>query len=56
MPDITKCTNDECHLKSICYRFTCTPSEHQQSYARFEPQLIDKKNYIVECDKYIEQD
>lgn len=35
MPDITKCTNEECPLKETCYRYTVEPDEYQ-SYAKFE--------------------
>ena len=36
MSDITKCTNDECPLRSECYRFTATNNDIQQWYAKFD--------------------
>lgn len=36
MPDITKCNNNNCPLKSTCYRFMCKLSEFMQSYSDFE--------------------
>jgi hypothetical protein len=55
MPDITKCTNQDCPLSFSCYRFKCKPSEYHQSYQRFEP-LIDEILDEVECKFYIEKD
>jgi len=48
MPDITKCVNEDCQDRLICYRFLVRPSE-KQSYARFEP---DKKTGL--CKDYLE--
>jgi hypothetical protein len=50
MPDITICTNENCPLSNICWRFICPPSKYQQSYAKFEPQ-VDKTN----CEMYFEK-
>lgn len=36
MPDISKCANNDCPLKSKCYRFRVLPDEYQ-SYADFKP-------------------
>ena len=38
MPDLTLCSNSECQLTEFCYRYKAKPSEHVQSYCRFEPQ------------------
>lgn len=56
MPDISKCTNDECPLKNKCYRFTCEPSEYQKSYTRFEPKITTTLDVFTEteCDYFIE--
>lgn len=35
MPDIAKCSNENCPLKEKCYRFTSKPSEFSQAYADF---------------------
>lgn len=37
MPDISKCKNEKCIKKELCYRFTSPSSEYRQSYAEFEP-------------------
>lgn len=34
--DISKCENETCPLKERCYRFTATPNEYRQSYAKFQ--------------------
>lgn len=36
MADITMCNNDNCTLKELCYRYTATPTEEWQAYAKFE--------------------
>ena len=33
MSDITKCTNEECHLKYFCRRHNAPSNEHWQSWA-----------------------
>jgi len=38
MPDLTLCTNSDCKFTEFCFRYKATPSEHVQSYCRFEPQ------------------
>ena len=35
--DITKCTNDECSRRELCFRWTCPSDSIYQSSARFEP-------------------
>jgi len=53
MPDITMCTNEDCPLSYSCWRFNCPPSQYNQSYAKFEPQ-IDEVLDEVECKMYLE--
>ena len=36
MPDLTLCTNSECQFTKFCFRYKANPSEHMQSYCRFE--------------------
>lgn len=36
MPDITMCTNDDCHLNGWCYRYLAPP-DTMQSYMFMEP-------------------
>lgn len=36
MPDISKCKNETCTLKELCYRYTSKPNEHWQSYGSFK--------------------
>lgn len=50
MPDITLCTNDNCELSKSCWRFNAPPSEHMQSYSKFNPKVEEDK---VVCDMYI---
>lgn len=33
MADITKCTNNKCHLKHFCKRHNVESNEHHQSWA-----------------------
>ena len=35
MPDISKCCNNSCPMREICYRFRSKPNEYQ-SYADFQ--------------------
>jgi hypothetical protein len=48
--DISKCENKDCPLSVKCLRFTCKPNEYRQSYAKFEPKIINGK---VKCDYFI---
>lgn len=52
MPDITKCTNNECILSYSCLRFTSKASEFNQSYDRFIPQEDDVLEEY-ECKMYL---
>ena len=47
MPDLTICSNSECQFNEFCYRYKAKPSEHVQSYCRFEPQ-DDKCEFFVQ--------
>lgn len=62
MPDITKCKDETCPLKDMCYRYTVEPNELWQSYFADSPrngnecemfwgehsqQLMNKLNSIV---------
>jgi len=49
MPDITKCTNEDCISNTTCFRYTSNPSPFNQSYARFTP-----TGNVGECEKYIQ--
>jgi hypothetical protein len=53
MPDITICKNEDCQISYMCWRFNCPPSQYQQSYAKFEPQ-IDEVLDEVECKMHLE--
>lgn len=37
MPDIAKCANSLCPLRTKCYRYRCIPSHYVQTYADFKP-------------------
>lgn len=49
MADITKCLNENCHIKQKCYRWTA-PSDDYQSYADFKPNEDDT------CDNFYERE
>jgi hypothetical protein len=40
--DITKCKDDTCPLKDLCYRFTCEADPEMQSYFMDSPRDQDK--------------
>ena len=44
---ITKCTNDDCHMKAICKRMTAEEKPFQ-SYGFFEPELDDCDNFVID--------
>lgn len=48
MPDITKCTNARCVAKSECYRFTSPPSDANQYYDIFVPDVNLREGF--KCD------
>jgi hypothetical protein len=52
MADITKCVNEKCPLKGICYRSIAPSSGAMQSFDCFEFS-IDEDNKIS-CDRYYE--
>jgi hypothetical protein len=37
MPDITKCTGEDCPVKIECYRYTSVPNQHYQAYFTSPP-------------------
>lgn len=45
MPDITKCSGDECPKKQSCYRYTAKASDYQSFF--MTPPIKDG-----ECDHY----
>ena len=49
MPDVTKCKGEGCKLVEFCWRFTCIPSQHYQSYFTESP--VNKDGT---CDEYWE--
>lgn len=54
MPDITKCSYEECPLKKSCYRYTAKPWDLEQSYFAEPPYQIvkyDGKEYF-NCDMF----
>lgn len=52
MPDLTKCTNARCVAKSDCYRFTSPPSDANQSYDIFVPDVNLRDGFS--CDMYLQ--
>lgn len=39
MPDITMCSDDECHMAKMCYRHEATPTPQIQSYFLESPRI-----------------
>jgi hypothetical protein len=52
MPDISKCMNQECPLRRECYRYTCVPSQFNQSYQLY--QFNTSKTGKVTCEDFKE--
>ena len=48
MPDISKCSGDECKKKEYCYRYT-SKADYMQSYFTNPPLKEDGS-----CDEYLE--
>ncbi|MFA6711112.1 MAG: hypothetical protein WCS33_00115 [Candidatus Caldatribacteriota bacterium] len=46
--DITKCANEECKIKNSCFRYTCKPDSHWQSYAIFNTELNDICDFFID--------
>jgi hypothetical protein len=42
MPDISKCNNEECLARNMCYRYTAEPSEYQW-YSDYQPKDGEEK-------------
>lgn len=40
MPDISMCSNGNCPLRTLCYRYRAVPSPQGQSYTWFGPKYI----------------
>lgn len=50
MPDISKCSNEKCIMKKLCFRYTSTPNEIQQSYNPYVPKNNTETSF--ECDSF----
>jgi len=50
VPDITKCTADDCPLKEHCYRWNAKPSPMNQSYSKF---IYEDSGGIVNCEYFM---
>lgn len=50
MPDISKCQNKECIMKNLCFRYTSTPNEIQQSYHLYAPTNNTEASF--KCDSF----
>ena len=57
MPDISKCCNNGCPMREICYRFRSKPSEYQ-SYAGFQyhwsPMDEHDSTLDYDCDSFLD--
>ena len=45
MPDISKCKNEKCIKKELCYRFTSPSSSFRQAWGEFEPNRNLKQDF-----------
>lgn len=52
MPDITKCSNNRCARKTECYRFTSEPSDANQAFDIFVPDVNVLDGFS--CDMYLQ--
>lgn len=49
MPDISKCSNEDCPLKESCYRYKVKPNPFRQAYTTYEPNKDGKTcNHFIE--------
>ena len=46
MPDITKCTGEDCPVKIDCYRYTSAPNQHYQAYFTSPPIKNEKCDFF----------
>lgn len=56
MPDLTKCSNDDCHLAYFCFRVQASDGEDQE-YRHFEPRKEDKTlklSFNEQCEHFQE--
>lgn len=49
MVDISKCINEECPLKLLCYRYTAKANPHRQAYGSFQFKIVNGK---TECEYF----
>jgi hypothetical protein len=50
MPDISKCSNEGCIMKKLCFRFTAPSVEFSQSSTKFKPK--GNTEIYFECDYF----
>lgn len=48
MPDISKCSGEDCEVRDTCYRFTSKPSEYRQSYFTIAPFIVNNCRQVCE--------
>jgi hypothetical protein len=53
MPDFTMCLNNDCPVRASCYRYLAIPSEHWQSYCRFEFTHGQCKDYVPASNRLV---
>jgi len=49
MVDISMCANNECELRSTCYRYRAIPSQYRQSYSVFN--CNNTEDWFIPIDK-----
>ncbi len=55
MVDISMCQNENCPLKTGCYRYMAIHSHYNQSYCDFEPYVLEYRDegIVLNCENYI---
>ena len=53
MPDITMCSNFECPLRGLCYRYRAVADPYWQSYCYFTPNYNKSSEWaVIDCDHF----
>lgn len=51
MADISMCLNENCKIKSDCYRYTAKPNPWRQSYSKFDSKNGEKCVHFIKIRK-----
>ena len=56
MADITMCTNKDCHLSDMCWRFCAPPDLEKQSYGEFSPDENGDCEHLIYTDEVSDEE